>query len=155
MIRFALALLVVVCLWIATVSAMRYAYADDAGPAVTEVADTTPDTTSGVDIEGDPVGSIQKFVEAVRAGNWKLVGSLALALIMLVLSKVRDKITWFSGDRGGAILVMILGLAGGFSAALGADAPIDWKLALGIVGATWTAVGGYTWAKRLIWPKDD
>lgn len=107
------------------------------------------------DLEADPFGSIEKFVDAVRAGNWKLVGAMALALLMLVLAKVRNKVKWFRGDRGGAVLVAVLGLAGGFSAALAAEAPIDWKLVAGIFVTTWTAVGGYTWVKRLIWPKND
>jgi hypothetical protein len=131
----------------------------DAGPApaassgTTDVVEAQP--AAPPDIESDPFGSIEKFVDAVKTGNWKMVGALALALIMLILAKVRDKVAFFRGDRGGAILAMLLGLAGGLSAALAANAPIDWKLLLGIVSMTWTAVGGYSWIKRLVWPKDD
>jgi hypothetical protein len=106
------------------------------------------------DIEGDPIGSVEQFVSAIKAGNWKMVGSLALALIMVLLAKARKKVKWFSGDRGGAILVMLLGLLGGFSAALASGDGIDWKLAVGVIGLVWTGVGGVTWLKRVIWPKD-
>lgn len=159
--------LLIVCALIALGAQLVAAQNFDAGvPAVVhqppadetiEVGAPTPDAQpDGVpDIEGDPLGSIEAFVDAVKAGNWKMVGALALALIMLVLAKVRDKVKWFSGDRGGATLVMLLGLAGGFSAALAAGADIDWRLVLGIVGVVWTGVGGVTWVKRLIWPKDN
>lgn len=104
--------------------------------------------------EADPLGTAGDLVSAVREGNWRLVASLALALLMFGLSKVRDKIKWFKGDRGGAVLVGILGLAGAVATALAGDGPLDWKLLLGALGVTWTAVGGYTWVKRLIWPAD-
>ena len=107
-----------------------------------------------VDVEGDPIGSIEQFVAAVRSGNWKIVGAIALALLMFALAKVRNRIAFFRGDRGGALLVAVLGLAGGFSAALSSGAEIDWKLVAGIIMTTWTAVGGVTWVKRLVWPKD-
>jgi hypothetical protein len=126
----------------------------DAGVVAVEVATDTPAATVP-DIEGDPVGSIDVFVTAVRTGNWKMVGSIAIALIMLILGKVRGKVKFFAGDRGGSILVMILGLLGGLSAALAAGADIDWRLVVGIVATVWTAVGGVNWAKRIIWPKDE
>jgi hypothetical protein len=128
----------------------------DAGAEVAATTDTTPDTPAPTppDIEEDPIGSIQLFIESIKTGNWRMVGSLALVLIMLILSKVRDKIKFFSGDRGGAVLVMLLGLLGGFSAALAADATFDWKLVLGIVGTVWTGVGGWTWFKRLVDPQE-
>ena len=128
----------------------------DAGAEVAATTDTPPDTPAPTppDIEEDPIGSIKLFIESIKTGNWRMVGSLALVLIMLILSKVRDKIKFFSGDRGGAVLVMLLGLLGGFSAALAADATFDWKLVLGIVGTVWTGVGGWTWFKRLVYPQE-
>jgi hypothetical protein len=155
-------LLLIVCATLALGANIAAEAAQDGGaaPVVHEPpADETievgaTDTPAPPDIEGDPIGSIEAFVDAVKAGNWKMVGSLALALIMLVLGRVRDKVKWFAGDRGGAVLVMVLGLLGGFSAALAAGADLDWRLALGVVGVVWTGVGGVTWLKRLIWPKD-
>lgn len=108
----------------------------------------------GVDFESDPFGSLSAFVAAIKLGNWKLVAGIALAGVMMVLSKVRDKIKWFKGDRGGAVLVMVLSLAGALSTGLMAGAAFDLKMVLGAIGVAWTAVGGYTWLKRLIWPQD-
>jgi len=126
----------------------------DAGAPAPVADDATPAPGPSIDIESDPIGSVSRFVSAIKSGNWKLVGAMALALLMLVLAKTRDRVKWFKGDRGGAVLVSVLGLAGGFSAALSTGTAIDWKLVLGIFATTWTAVGGVTWFKRIIWPKD-
>lgn len=129
----------------------------DAAPAATPepAPDPVPAEATAPDLEGDPVGALTSFIDAIKARNWAMVASLVLALAMLVLVKVRDKIKWFKGDRGGALLVMLLGLLGGFSTALAAPgATIDWRLVVGVVMAVWTAVGGVQWSKRVIWPKD-
>lgn len=128
------------------------ASAIDAGAAAPTVAEAGPVTLP--DVGSDPVGFLERFVKAVKEGNWKTVGALVLVVLMLVLAKVRDKVAWFKGDRGGAVLVAILGLASGFATALISGAPITWQLVAGIIGMTWTAVGGYTWVKRIVWPKD-
>jgi len=105
--------------------------------------------------EKDPLGTLGQLVAAVRAGHWRLAASLALALLMVVLARVRDRIKWFRGDRGGAALVGLLALGGALVSALSSSAPLDWKLFLGAAGVMWTAVGGYTWVKRLLWPKKE
>lgn len=124
--------------------AVAPAYAQEV-PAAESPADT---------VEADPAGALVSFVESVRAGNWRGVAALVLGALMLVLGKVRDKISWFRGDRGGAILVMVLALAGTLSTALASSADLDSRLFAGAAGLAWTAVGGYTWFKRLVWPQD-
>lgn len=101
----------------------------------------------------DPLTTGGDLIQAVRSGQWRLAASLALALLMLLLGKARNA-SWspFKGDRGGAILVGLLAFAGALSTALATSAPLDWKLLLGTMGVLWTAVGGYTWIKRIIWP---
>jgi hypothetical protein len=105
-------------------------------------------------VEHDPTGAVSDLVAAVRSGQWRQVAALALALLMLALGKVRGKIKLFDGDRGGAILVGLLALSGAMISALVAQAPFDFKLLLGTLGVAFTAVGGYTWFKRLLWPAD-
>lgn len=116
----------------------------DAGPA-------EPGTDPGFSLDPDePIDALGKVVESARTGNWRLVAAGALVLVMFALRRARDHVKWFAGDRGGAVLVGLLGLAGAFSAALATAAPIGWDLALGALGVTFTAVGGWTWCKRLL-----
>jgi hypothetical protein len=104
--------------------------------------------------EQDPIGAIETLVRDIRAGNWRYAAAGLLALAMLALARVRDKVAWFRGDRGGAILVAVLALAGALSTSLATETAIDWRMFLAAAGVMWTAVGGVTWAKRLIRPKD-
>ena len=126
------------------------AQALDSGPVLTEAAESSPAPAS----EADPVGILFQIINDVRTGNWRLVAAGGLALLMLVLTKLRDKVRWFKGDRGGAVLVMLLSLGGALSTALFSSAELDLKLFLGAAGIAWTAVGGYTWLKKLLWPGD-
>jgi hypothetical protein len=104
--------------------------------------------------EADPVGVATDVVNDVKAGDWRHAVAGMLALLMLALGKVRGKIKYFDGDRGGAILVGVLGMAGAISTLLVSEAALDWRLFAGAFATVFTAVGGYTWIKRLIWPKD-
>lgn len=122
----------------------------DAGVATVVKLPTTP----AEKVEQDPVGSAGELVGAIRSGQWRLVAALLLGFLMFALSKARDNTSWFRGDRGGAILVGILAVGGALSTSLLSSGPIDWRLFVGSLGVMWTAVGGYTWAKRLIWPQD-
>lgn len=132
-----------------------YAYAQPAPEAPsTEVPAEEAPAADVPAPEMNPVDTLGDLVSAVKDGNWRLVVSLLLGIVMFAGAKFRDKISWFKGDRGGAILAMILAMAGAVATALASDAAMDWKLFLGAAGVAWTAVGGYTWIKRLFWPKD-
>lgn len=120
--------------------------AGDAGA----VAEPTPAEKA----EEDPVGTAVDMVKDVRAGNWREAAVGALALLMFGLVRAREKTKWFKGDRGGAILVMALALAGTFSVAFASSAPMGWPLVLGAATAAWTAAGAVSWFKRMFWPKD-
>lgn len=102
----------------------------------------------------DPFDVVGKIVEAASSGNWRLVAAFALVLVMMVVGKFRAKLAVFRGDRGGALLVMTLALGGGLSTALMTDKPINANFVLGVVGTAFTAVGGFTWVKRLMKPAD-
>jgi len=124
-----------------------------APPAAVEPA-VAPEVTPAEKAEEDPMGTAVQLVQDIKSGNWRMVAAAVLAFLMLGLAKVRDKVKFFSGDRGGAILVGILGLAGAISSALATDTALDWKLFVGAMGVTWTAVGGYSWIKKLWKPAD-
>lgn len=104
--------------------------------------------------EADPVGLATEVVQDVRAGDWRHAVAGILALLMFGLSRFRGKVGIFKGDRGGAILVGLLGFGGGISTWLASDVPLDWRLFAGSMFVVWTSVGAYTWFKRLIWPSD-
>lgn len=109
---------------------------------------------AAADVAEDPLSVIDSVVEAAKAGRWLLVAAGALTLAMFGLRKVRDRVTWFKGDRGGAILVILLSLGAALSTAFGSGNAVDWKLIVGAVAVAWTASGGYTNIRRILWPKD-
>jgi hypothetical protein len=104
--------------------------------------------------EIDPLSAIEQIVEAARGGRWLLVAAGALILVMFGLRKARDHFKWFKGDRGGALLVILLSLAGALSTALATSASVDWKLFVGALAVAFTASGGYNNIRRIIWPQD-
>lgn len=122
----------------------------DAGVASVETADPTP-VQEATD---DPLGTVASLVKAVRSGDWRMVAALALALVMLVLGKVRGKVKWFRGDRGGVVLVFFLATAGMLSTTLAAGMDVDLKMGTTALSAGLMAIGGYVGIKKLLWPSD-
>ncbi len=98
----------------------------------------------------EPLDVLGQIVQAARSGNWRLVASGALVLVMFCLRRFRDRVTWFGTSRGGATLAMGLALAGAFASALATSAPIDWRLVTGAIGVAFTGVGGYHWFRRVL-----
>lgn len=136
-------------------SAVSHAQPTDAAPAaVSAPAASGAPATAPAEPERDTASTADQVVRDVRAGNWRYALAGLLFLAMAGLSKVRDKVKWFKGDRGGAVLVMLLALGGALSTSLFSTEPLTPKLFIGAVGVAWMAVGGFTWFKRLIWPAD-
>lgn len=132
---------------------------EDAGPYRTAAPVATPapakdaeDATANPADAGMP-GSFESAIRAVKDGDWRLVSAFVLAGLMVALRRSRDRVAWFRGDRGGAVLVMLLSVFGALSTSLAAGVAVDAKLFLSAAMIAWTAVGGYTWLRRLIWPK--
>lgn len=123
-----------------------------AAPVVTPPAKDTEDATANPADAGMP-GSFESAIQAVKDGDWRLVSAFVLAGLMVALRRSRDRVAWFKGDRGGAVLVMLLSVFGALSTSLAAGVAVDAKLFLSAAMIAWTAVGGYTWLRRLIWPK--
>jgi len=115
-----------------------------------EVAEPTPAEKAAA----DPLGTAEAIVRDVRAGDWRHAIAGVLVLLMLGLSKGRDKVKWFKGDRGGAALVLVLGIGGGAVTTLYASGPLDWRLFVGAISASFTAAGVYTVIKQIISPRD-
>ena len=128
--------------------------ATEEAPAAPEVEEAPAEPTPVEKAEEDPLGEAAEVVNAIKSGNWRMAAAGLLAFLMLGLGKVRHKVKWFDGDRGGAVLVGILGFGGALSTALASGVALDLQLFIGAFGVVFTAVGGYTWLKRLIWPQD-
>ncbi len=130
-------------------------------PAVEPEAPAEPPAPEEAPAEADPLAdknpasTASEVVADVRSGDWRHAIAGLLVLVMFGLRSVRDKIPWFKGDRGGAALVLGLGVAGGIATALYTSAPLDWRLFAGAIGAATSSVGAYTLVKRILWPKDE
>jgi len=130
------------------------AIAMDAAPTA-DAAPPAPATAVATEANpAKPVDTLRSIVQDARAGRWRYAASGALVLLMLALARIRDKTGIFAGDRGGAILVGVLGLFGGLVSALASSEPIDVWLFIGAMFVTWSAIGGWTWFKRVLKPKD-
>lgn len=129
----------------------------DAGVASTDTeADKASADLAGPQTDGEAIGAVAKLVNAVKDGNWRLALALLLGLLVYLTTrlKLRKRVKYFDGDRGGALYVMLLGQAAAFATVLATPTKLTAGLILGTVGLVFTAVGGYTWVKRVLWPKD-
>ena len=106
------------------------------------------------DFDNKPIESIFELINYIKEGNWRIVAGFVLMGIMFGLNKWRERVPFFKGDRGGAILVLVLALVSSVSAALFSNAGLDLELIVGAVSVAFSASGGYTIIKRIIWPKD-
>jgi hypothetical protein len=130
------------------------ALAQDGGEVVEAAAEVV--ATPAPPVDSDPIAIGKDILQAAKGGQWRLLVAGILSLLMTLSWKLKIR-TWsiFKGDRGGAILLMILALAGSFSTALATEAPVSLELVLGAVSVAFTSVGAWQWGKRLLWPKDD
>lgn len=141
----------------ATASAAPESASAPAAPSADASKVATPQTRAGqpviVDDTTQAIGVAGELLGAIRAGDWRYVAALLLILTMYAMRRLRKRIKIFDGPRGGAILIGLLGTTTAVTMTLLASGPFDWRLLLGGLGLTWTSVGGYQWARDLIWPK--
>lgn len=127
----------------------QLAHGDDAG-----VSAPAPVVDSATGETGDVGSDISQVIASARSGNWKLLlgGLLSLLMTLAYKFKVRE-LAIFKGDRGGAILVMLLALMGAFASALSLNQPINLNLVVSAIGIAFTAVGGWAWFNKILKPK--
>ncbi|TQF10701.1 hypothetical protein FJV41_38125 [Myxococcus llanfairpwllgwyngyllgogerychwyrndrobwllllantysiliogogogochensis] len=93
----------------------------------------------------------QLLFNAVTSQNYALVASLVVVLLVFLLRKFGGRfIPFFNRDRGGAVLVLGVSLAGAVANALAAGAPFSLSLLLTAAKVALTAAGGFTLVKRLL-----
>lgn len=105
--------------------------------------------------QAEPAGAAGQVFKDLLERDWRQAASGFVWLTMGVLARFRGRIPWFRGDRGGALLLLLVALLGGAGTALAAEASIlsAWFL----LGSLWTAVGAaglHAITTRLLWPKD-
>lgn len=90
-------------------------------------------------------------LEAATSKNWALLLSLALVAVVWGLRKV-GKPTFIKTDAGGAVSVLLMSGLGAVVTALVAGQPFTWPLVLSALQVGFTAAGGYSVLKKLLWP---
>ncbi|MCP3103838.1 hypothetical protein LZ198_33660 [Myxococcus sp. K15C18031901] len=93
----------------------------------------------------------QLLLDAVTSRNYALVASLVVVVLVYLLRKFGSAfVPFFNTDRGGAVLVLAVSLAGAVANALAAGASFSLALVLTAVKVALTAAGGFTLIKRLL-----
>jgi len=91
------------------------------------------------------------LLDAVQSRNYALLVALVVVLAVYLLRKFGgSRLPFLRTDRGGALLVLGVALAGAVANALAAGAPFSGELLLTAVRVALTAAGGFTLVKRLV-----
>ena len=93
---------------------------------------------------------IDQVARDVAAGNWRYAAAGALSLLMIALQRARARVRWFAGRRGGAVLVMVLALAGSLATVLASSVPLTPGLLFGTFTVALTAIGGWEWVRAIV-----
>ncbi|QSQ17171.1 hypothetical protein [Myxococcus landrumensis] len=90
-------------------------------------------------------------LDAVTSRNYALLAALVVVLLVYLLRKFGGAfVPFLRTDRGGALLVLGVSLAGAVANALAAGAPFSLALVLTAAKVALTAAGGFTLVKRLL-----
>lgn len=99
-------------------------------------------------VYGGPLTEWNDWVRTSPLGQ--MITGAFVSMLMLGITKVRGEIT----DRSGALGVAGLALFGGVSSSVVGGTPLDPKLVEATLAVLLTAVGGYTFVKKLAFPSD-
>lgn len=92
--------------------------------------------------------------DAVMSKNYSLVAALAVVAIVWAVRKFgTPKFPQLQSDRAGAALAIITASTGAIATALAAGQPFTWPLALKALSTALMAAGGWSLAKKLLFPK--
>lgn len=102
-----------------------------------------------------PTGILQMLLDAVKSGQWLLVGSLGLVVLVWALRQFGGKwMPFLKTDRGGALLAVASGLCTYTATALISGAAFSLQMLLAGLEMGVTAAGGYAILKKLFFPSD-
>lgn len=103
----------------------------------------------------DPLGFGRQLIEAAKTKAWRPLIALVLAGMVFLGRRYGAKwIPWFKTDRGGAALVLGVGVLGSLATVLFSGAALGLGVLVDGVVMGVTAAGGYIVLKRLVWPQD-
>lgn len=90
-------------------------------------------------------------LKAVQDKNWAMLVAVALTgLVWAVRRYGGNTLPWLKTDRGGALLVLLLGIGGGIINALAAGAPLTPQLLLDGARVGLISAGGYAVVRKLL-----
>lgn|SRR3990167_1928251 len=98
------------------------------------------------------LGQLAKLImEAIQGGNWALVASAALVLVVWGLRKFGgEKIPFLKTDAGGALTVLLMAIFGAGMNLLAGGGVLSWALVATALKVGFTAAGGYSTVKKLL-----
>lgn len=103
----------------------------------------------------DPGDLLPSMLNAAKSGQWRLLAGLLLGVLVWATRKWGARLVpWLGTDRGGAVLVLVLGLLGGVATTLAGDQPLSWSLLVDSLSMAFGAAGGYAVTKKLVAPSD-
>jgi hypothetical protein len=132
------------------------AFAQDAAPAPAVAAEVD----AGADIVLIDTAPAVKPPEHGAITDWTLwvrnsaLGKLAAGALLSVLVLAINKARGFVTDRAGALQVAVLALIGGVLSSIVSGAPIDPKLVEAVLTVGLSAIGGYSFVKKIMYPSD-
>jgi hypothetical protein len=112
-------------------------------------------TAAPIDPGTDPGGFLSQIATAIGSRNWVLVAALAVLGVVWALRTWGARwVPWFGTDRGGAVLVLSMGILGAVSAELAAGKPPTLAVVVGGLSLGFTAAGGWSVVRRLAGKSD-
>jgi len=91
------------------------------------------------------------LLDAVTSRNYALLAALVVVVLVYLLRRFGGRfIPFFNTERGGAMLVLCVSLAGAVANALAAGAPFSVALLLTALQVGLMAAGGFTIIKRIL-----
>lgn len=122
----------------------------DAGPAR---ADAGPAPVAGlppVTLE-DPGAFVEAIVDSAKAGNWRALAALGLVLVIWAVRRYGTRWwDWLGTDKGGAALVLVIGILSQLAVVIFGKDPLGWKTIVNGIVLGFTAAGGWTVMKKLL-----
>ncbi len=131
----------------------------DAGPVVpispTISAGTAPASVVPYDPSANPSGFFSSLWSSIKGGQWRLIAMLVLVGLVWLARTIGGKLVpWLKTDRGGALLAILAGILGALASLAIAGAKFTPQVLIDGVMAGFTAAGGWTVAKKILYPAD-